>query len=81
MHAGVFDLTSAFSMIALRAGGHDIPPDMRAAHMPGDHMIDGQVRQLPAAILACISIPTQDFLANQSNSGVGSMDHFLKANH
>jgi len=79
-HAGFFDLTAAFAMIALWAGCYDVQPGVRTANVAWDDVVDGEIIHLSAAILAGVAISAQNLLAYQTNGRSGAMDHLMQAN-
>lgn len=55
--------TPAFAVIAGGTGCHQIRPDMSAAHVPRDDVVDGQAAFVFTAILAGIIVAPEDFAA------------------
>jgi len=57
----LISLPAAFAVVAVRAGCHDVGPDMLAAEMPRSDVVDCQPAVVSAAILASIIIPAKNF--------------------
>ena len=60
-----FHPTTAFAVIAVRAGRHHVSPDVLTAHVPRRDVIDRQVALAFSAILAGIIVATKYFPARQ----------------
>ncbi len=56
MHLGLLDCATAFAVIAVRAGSYQVRPFMFAPQMARNHVVDGQVSHMLAAVLAGIVI-------------------------
>ncbi len=54
-------LPAAFAVVAMRAGCHDVGPDMLATEMPRNDMVDCQPTVVSTTILASIIIPAKNF--------------------
>lgn len=79
MHSGLSRRHPAFEMVASRAGGYHIGPLCFSTEMARDNVINGQVAQLPAAILAGEIIPPENLLARKLYNRAGTLDHPVQA--
>jgi hypothetical protein len=77
-HMGFLYQPPAFFSVARRAGGDKVFPGMPAAPVTGDDMVDRKVQRLPAAILAGISVPPEDFPLGKMRDGARGVDQFLQ---
>ena len=78
MHMDFLGQPPAFLPVARRAGGDQVAPDVRAAAVTRQDMIDRQMHRLPAAILAGVIVPPENFPLREVRVGARRMDHFLK---
>ena len=67
-----------FAVIAVRAGCHNIRPDVLAAHMARRHMVYGQVAIALSTILTCIIIAAKHFSPRQLDVGARPMNLALQ---
>src|SRR5438132_739635 len=61
-HACLSQGAAALAVVARLAGGDDVLPNMLTAPMARYHVIEGQVVPTPAAVLAGVIVPDEDFL-------------------
>ena len=65
-------------MIAGRAGGYYIGPDVLSAHMFGQDMVDRQFAGVPSTVLADIIITAEDLSTGQFDLQAWAVDHLLQ---
>ena len=75
----LFQAAAAFTVVAGRAGRHNVRPDMLASLMAGLDVINCKASIAPTAVLAGIIIAPEDFAAGQLYAGPGTVDLFLQA--
>jgi hypothetical protein len=68
-------------MIAGRACGHNIRPDMLPAQVFGQDVIDCQGGVVTAPVLAGIIIASKDFASSQFHAWTWPVDHVFKADN
>ena len=72
VHVSFFGSSAAFAVIAGCAGCHDVRPNMQAALIAWNHMIDSEASLAASAILTCIIIPPKDLAAREFHVGARS---------
>src|SRR5258707_2467355 len=75
VHVGFGGRPTALAPVALLAGGHQVVPAMLAAAVARLHVIDGQVRHLPSAILAGVVVATKNLALGQLHPRPRAPDH------
>jgi hypothetical protein len=78
-HVGFLQPPATFVVIAGGAGRHHIRPGMHPAHMSRNNVVDRQVCNLLAAILACIIIPPKNLAPVQFDPWPGPLNHVFQA--
>ena len=72
------NLSAAFTVVAARAGGHYIGPDVLPAQVLGQDMVHGQFAGVPPTVLAGVVIPAEDLPAGQFDLQARAVDHLLQ---
>ena len=78
-HSGFFQCTPPFAMVAAGTGGDHIFPDMPAPEVSGEDMVNGEIGQVPAAVLAGKIIAAENFPAGHLELGARPISHLLQA--
>jgi hypothetical protein len=81
VHMSFFGSSAAFAVIAGGAGSHDIRPDMQAALVAWNHVIDSEAGLAASTILTCIIVPTKDLATRQLHVGAWAAYLMLKTDH
>ncbi len=78
-HLRLFDGPPPLAVVTMRAGSHQVGPHVLSSQVAWDDVIDGQVGDVLAAILAGVVIPSQHFPFGQLNPRARPVDHFFQA--
>jgi hypothetical protein len=76
-----FGFTSALPVVAGRAGGDNVRPDVFSAQMARDHMIDGHPSIAFSAVLTGIIVAAKHLATCQFDVWTRSMHLVLEPNH
>ena len=71
-------LPATFAVIAARAGGHYIGPDMFPAQVFWQHMVHRQIAGVASTVLAGEVVTAKDLPAGQFDLQARAMDHLLQ---
>src|SRR5215208_6875828 len=80
-HMDFFRFASTFPVIAGRAGGHNVRPDMFPAQMARHYMIDGHTTIAFSAVLTGIIVAAKHLAACQFDMWTRTMNLILEPNH
>jgi len=80
LHMYFLDPASAFAVITVRTGCHDVCPDVLATHVSRSHVIHGQITFALSTILAGIIVPAKHLTASQLDVGARPMNLVLQPN-
>src|SRR5512139_1742214 len=80
-HVSLLHLPSPLAMIAVRAGCHDVRPNVLAAKMTRHDMVHRQTAVRLSAVLAGIIVPAKHLAAGQLDMGARPMDLGLQSDH
>jgi hypothetical protein len=80
VHLRLFDSSTTFAMITVRAGSNQVCPHMFTPQMAWNDMVHGKIRDMLTAVLAGVIIPTQHFSLGQLHLRAWSMDHLFQTN-
>jgi len=81
VHVHLFSLSSTLAVIAVRAGCHHVRPNVLAAHVTRDYMVNRQTAITFAAVLAGIIITAEYFAPGQLDVRAWSMNLRLQSNN
>src|SRR5689334_18289866 len=79
-HARLVEQLAALAMVAVLAGGDEVVPGVGAATVARDHMVEGQVMRLGAAVLAGVLVADEDLASRQAHARAGTLDPVVEAN-
>src|SRR5438477_2077400 len=80
-HVRLPQRATALLVIAALARGDDVLPDVLAAAVAGDHVVEGEVVAALAAVLAGVVVADEDFLAGHLQHGPWSLDVVGETDH
>lgn len=80
-HPRFFQRFAAFPSITRRTRAHDVSPNMRAAAMPGDNMIESEVVRLRTAVLASEVVAAKHSAARQFQARPRTLHLVREPNH
>jgi len=81
VHLGLIDGATTFAMIAVRAGSHQVGPNMFPTQVARSDMIHGKIWNMLTAVLTGVVVPAQDLSFGQLHLRAGAVDHFFQADN